>query len=156
MVTPSRVLLVTAAFLAMTAFATGCDTADEAIQRDRKEIAGTWRIIELEINGNKAKEEDAKKLTVVNQADGTWTLLSDGEKVSKGTSTIDPSKKPKTIDFTPTEGSSVGNTYPGIYELGERTRRMCFAPPDKPRPTEFSAPADSNHILIKFERVKEE
>jgi uncharacterized protein (TIGR03067 family) len=99
-------------------------------------------------------EEDAKKLTVVNGPDGTWSLRSDDKEISKGTSTIDPMKKPKTIDFVATEGEGKGRECKGIYELGEKTRKMCFAPPGKERPTEFSSMPGSEHILVTFEREK--
>lgn len=74
--------------LLTTTFATADDAKDEAIKKDRKQIEGTWGIVALEVNGNKAMEEDARKLTVVNGADGTWSLYSEGKEVSKGTSTI--------------------------------------------------------------------
>jgi uncharacterized protein (TIGR03067 family) len=130
------------------------DAKDQAIKKDRKQIAGTWRIVALEVNGNKAKEEDAKKLTVVNGSDGTWSLLSEGKEISKGTSKIDPTKKPKALDFMPTEGEGKGKEYLGIYQLGKKTRKMCFAPPGKERPTEFSSMSGSEHILVTFEREK--
>ena len=65
-------------------------------------------------------------------------------------------KKPKTIDFTPTEGGGKGDQYLGIYELGEKTRKLCFAPSGKDRPTEFSSTPENQHILVTFERVKSE
>lgn len=139
---------------AITAIATADDAKDEAIKKDRKQIEGTWRVVALEVNGNKAMEEDAKKLTVVNGADGTWSLRSEDGEISKGTSTFDPEKKPKTIDFTPTEGAGKGNQYLGIYEIGEKTRKLCFAPPGRERPTEFSSAPGSEHILVTFEREK--
>jgi uncharacterized protein (TIGR03067 family) len=130
----------------------GDEAQDEAIKRDRQRIEGTWRIVGLEVNGSAVKDEDARRLTVVNKADGTWTLLSEGKKVSSGTSSIDPSKTPKTIDFTPTDGGGQGNRYLGIYELGDKTRRMCFAPPEKSRPTEFKSTQGSEIIVVRFER----
>jgi uncharacterized protein (TIGR03067 family) len=140
----------------LTGVATADDAKDEAIKKDRQQIKGTWRIVALEVNGNKAMEEDAKKLTVVNGSDGTWTLFSEGKEVSKGTSTFDPTKKPKTIDFTPTEGGGKDNQYLGIYEFGEKTRKMCFVPPGKERPTEFASTPGSEIILVTFEREKAE
>jgi len=128
------------------------DSKDEAIKKDRTQIAGRWRVVALEVNGNKALPEDAKKLTVVNGSDGTWSLLSEGKEISQGTSTFDPTKKPKAIDFTPTAGEGKGNVYRGIYELGANKRRMCFAPLGKERPTEFSSTSGSEHILVVLER----
>ena len=145
-------LVVGALLTAIAAIASADDAKDEAIKKDRKLIEGTWRIVALEVNGNKAMEEDAKKLTVVNGSDGTWSLRSEGNEVSKGTSTFDPTKTPKTIDFAPTEGAGKGNQYLGIYELGENTRKLCFAPPGRERPTQFSSTPGSEHILVTYER----
>lgn len=147
-------LVVGALLTAIGTIASAGDSKDDAIKKDRKQIEGTWRVVALEVNGNKANDEDAKKLTVVNGSDGTWSLLSEGKEISKGTSTFDPTKKPKTLDFTPTEGEGKGNQYLGIYELGEKTRKMCFAPPGKERPTDFSSMPGTEHILVTFEREK--
>lgn len=136
------------------AIASADEANDEAIKKDHKLIEGTWRIVALEINGEKSDEEDAMKLTVVNGSDGTWSVRSEGNEISKGTSTIDPTKKPKTIDLTPTEGGGKGKAHLGIYELGEKTRKLCFAPPGKDRPTKFSSTPGSEHILVTFEREK--
>ena len=106
----------------------------------------------MEISGNSAKPEDARKLAVLNGPDNTWSLLSEGQVVAKGTNAFDPTKQPKTIEFAVTEGGGNGNKYHGIYELGEKTRRLCFAPADKLRPTEFQSTAGSDNILVTFER----
>ena len=130
------------------------DTKEQAIAKDRQQIAGTWRIVGLEVNGNPVNPEDARKLTVVNGPDGTWRLLSNGQEIAKGTNQFDPTQRPKTIDFKTTEGAGQGQVYQGIYELGENTRRLCFASPGQPRPTEFASPAGSQQVLVRFEREK--
>jgi uncharacterized protein (TIGR03067 family) len=147
-------LFVGVLLTAIGAVAAADDSKDEAIKKDRKQIEGTWQVVALEVDGNKAMDEDAKKLTVVNGSDGTWSLRSAGKETSKGTSTIDPTKKPKTIDLTWTEGEGSGKQYLGIYELGEKTRKLCFAQPGKERPTEFSSTSVNEHILVTFEREK--
>lgn len=132
------------------------DATDEAIKKERKKIEGKWQIVELVVNGNKSKDEDAAKLTVVNDARGTWSLWSGDSKITMGTSTFDPTTKPKTIDFTPSEGDAKGNRFLGIYRLGKNTRKLCFAPSGKDRPTEFSSTAENQHILVTFKRVQPE
>lgn len=149
-------LIVGVLFMAVGGIALAADPKDEAIQKDRKVIEGTWRIIALVVNGNDANEDDARKLTVVNGADGSWNLNSEGKEICQGTSTIDPMQKPKTIDFTITEGEGKGNHYLGIYELGENTRRMCFAPPGEARPTELASTSGSQRILVTFQREKDD
>ena len=130
------------------------DAKNESIQKDRNRIEGTWRVAELVVNGNRAMEDDARRLAVVNGSDGTWSLRSEGREISKGTSCFDPTKMPKTIDFTPTEGEARGNQYLGIYELGEDTRRMCFDTSGKQRPSDFSSSPGSDRICLTFERER--
>ncbi len=136
----------------MAAMASTGDSKDEAIKKDRQQIQGTWRAVSMEVNGEKTTPKDGENSTVVNGPDGTWTLHENGKVAGKGTSTIDPTKKPKTIDFTVTEGDGKGEQFVGIYELGEKTRKLCFVPRGMDRPTEFSAPAGSDRILVTFER----
>ncbi len=146
--------IVGAMLTVMTGIASADDAKDEAIKKDRKQIEGTWKIVALEINGNKAMDEDAKKLSVVNGPGEMWSLFSEGKEVARGTNSFDPTKKPKTIDFTITKGGGKGNVHLGIYELGENARKLCFAPPGKDRPTEFTSVPGSEHILVTFEREK--
>ncbi|MEX0727768.1 MAG: TIGR03067 domain-containing protein [Planctomycetaceae bacterium] len=124
-----------------------------AVKKDRKLYEGTWRAVGLTVDGNKAADADARKITVVNDANGSWTLHSEGKKVGEGTSTIDPTQTPKTIDLTTTDDAGNVKTYLGIYEIFETTRRLCFAPEGKPRPTEFSSAAGTDVILVEFERI---
>jgi uncharacterized protein (TIGR03067 family) len=130
------------------------DARDEAVKKDRKKYEGTWQIVSLEVDGNQAGEEDARKITVTNAADGQWTLEAEGKVVARGTSVIDPTKKPKTVDLTVTEGKDKGKTALGIYEFSDDTRKVCLAPAGKGRPTEFAAPSGSGHILAVLKRVK--
>ena len=139
---------------ALTAPLTADDARDEAIKKDRKKYEGTWQVVALEVDGNKAGEEDAKKITVINAADGTWTIEAEGKVVARGTSIIDPTKKPKTVDLTITEGQDKGKTALGIYEFSDGTRKVCLAPAGKERPTEFAAPSGSGRILAVLKRVK--
>jgi len=128
---------------------------DEAIKKDRKRYEGTWQVVALEVDGNKVAEENAKKITVINEADGKWTIEAEGKVLARGTSAIDPTKKPKTVDLTATEGENKGKTALGIYEFSDDdTRKVCLAMVGKERPTEFAAPSGSGHILAVLKRVK--
>ncbi|MCA9173548.1 MAG: TIGR03067 domain-containing protein [Planctomycetales bacterium] len=102
------------------------------------------------------KEADPKSfdIVVVNGDDGSWLIRVDGKEISKGASTFDATKQPKTIDFTPSEGGGKCERHLGIYEIAENTRKLCFAPTGQPRPDKFAAPAGSKRLLVRFERVK--
>jgi len=146
--------IVASLFIGLTFSVVIALAGDDLIEKERKIYQGTWRVVAFEIDGKVVDENNAKKLTFINKIDGTWSVESEGKEISSGKSDIDPTKKPKTIDFMPTLGVFSGNEYLGIYELGKDTRQICFAEKAKGRPTEFSASADSGRFLIKFERVK--
>lgn len=140
--------------VALATPATADDVNDEAIKKDRQRIAGTWKIVALVINGKEADPKDLQTLIVVNEADGTWSLQSDGKEVSRGTSTLDPTAKPKTIDFTPTNGSGAGKDHLGIYQLGKDKRKLCFAAAEYGRPSTFASEVGSQSMLVTFARMK--
>jgi uncharacterized protein (TIGR03067 family) len=141
-----------ALLFALSASLLAADAKDEAIKKDRKQYEGTWQAISVEVNGNAAPEEDVKKITVINEADGKWSIASDGKAMIRGTSEIDPTKKPRTVDLTVTEGEGKGQTILGIYQFDGDTRKVCLSPAGEARPSEFSS-ADG-HILVVLKRVK--
>jgi uncharacterized protein (TIGR03067 family) len=138
----------------VTSLTAAGDDKDKAIKEDRKKYEGTWQVSSLEVDGNKSAEEDAKKITVINDADGKWAIEVEGKVIARGTSEIDPTKKPRTVDLMVTEGDGKGQTALGIYELGDDTRKVCLAPAGKDRPSEFSSTAGSGHVLAVLKRVK--
>lgn len=149
-----RGLLIAVALVgAIASIAVAGDLKEEAIEKDRKQIEGTWKVVAAILYGSKVPEAEAQKLSVVNGSDGAWSIRSEGKEIGKGTSAIDPTAEPKTIDFTPTEGDAKGLKYLGIYELDENTRRLCFSRPGKERPTEFTSAPGSQDILVTFQRV---
>jgi uncharacterized protein (TIGR03067 family) len=154
-VSPHR-LLGSLAMAAAIAFSVGTPAAQAD---DHAAMAGSWRVISLDANGNLNDSDDVRKIVVVNEPNGDWTLLVDGNTIARGTSRVDEATNPKTVDLTITEtndGNNVGRTYEGIYELGEKTRRVCLAMEGGERPTQFFSAASSGHVLVTYEKVEEE
>lgn len=132
------------------------DERDDAIHADRALLAGEWRVISVEANGNSNADLGVARVTVVNGLDGTWSLLANGKTIAEGTSAIDPTTKPKTIELKGIRGTvenARGKHYRGIYEVHETTRRICFVPADKPFPDSFAGERETGQILVTFERV---
>jgi len=132
------------------------DQKEEAINADRALLAGEWRVVSVEANGNTNADPMAARVTIVNELDGKWSLLANGKKIAEGTSTIDPTTSPKTIELKSSRGSienARGTHYRGIYEVHETTRRVCFVPADKPVPESFAGGRETGQILVTFERV---
>ena len=131
------------------------DTNDEVIKKDRKLCEGTWRVVDLEVDGVHAADANTElKIIVAIKADGSWSVEIDGRVVGKGTSTIDPTKKPKSIDLTFPAENAEAQTASGIYAIDKDTYKLCIAIPGEARPTEFSSERGSCHILATFKREK--
>ncbi len=68
---------------------------------------------------------------------------------------MDPSKSPRTIDLTVTEGPQKGQTLNGIYKLEGDMYTICRnAEPWKDRPTQFATRPDSGLMLVVWKRVQ--
>lgn len=153
--------LMLMAIAAASSFALAADEkADEkkkeAIKADRALLAGEWRVVSIEANGNTNADPTVARVTIVNELDGRWSLLADGKAIAEGTSTIDPTTSPKMIELKGSRGSfenARGKHYRGIYEVHETTRRICFVPADKPLPESFAGGRETGQILVTFERV---
>ena len=87
------------------------------------------------------------------KGDETTTTMS-GQVFFKAKITIDPSKKPKTIDYQMTEGFTKGKTQLGIYELDGDTFKACFAKPGAARPTDFTSKPGEGLTLSTWKRDK--
>jgi len=132
------------------------DEKEEAINADRALLAGEWRVVSIEANGNTNADLGVARVTIVNGLDGKWSLLANGKPIAEGMSTIDPTSSPKTIELKGIRASvenARGTRYRGIYEVHETTRRLCFVPADKPLPESFSGGRETGQILVTFERV---
>lgn len=136
-------------------FMIAADNANKSAKDDRAKLQGTWKIVSLEVNGAKPIGDDQlETVQAVFDADGKLTVKADENVIYEAKTKIDPTKKPKTIDLTYTEGQMAGETALGIYELKDDTFRYCRAAPGKDRPKEFSAKEESGHTLAVYKRVK--
>jgi uncharacterized protein (TIGR03067 family) len=63
-------------------------------------------------------------------------------------------EKAGTFELTIKDGGKKGDKRHGIYELTKTGLKMCYGPADKPRPTKFEAPADSDNFCETWELYK--
>ena len=124
-------MLVVAVGLLIAATSFGGDAKTEL-----KKLEGTWSMVSGEAKGEKLPESTIKsaKLTIV----GDKHTVKVGEDTIIGTHKLDPTKKPKAIDAMDIEGPFKGKTTFGIYKVEKGVFTVCFAPPGKDRPKEFT------------------
>jgi len=131
------------------------DAPKDAVKNELQKLKGTWQITSFVVNGQKpVTDEQLETVVTTIAADGKFKVEANGSTVVEATIKIDPTKKPKAIDFTFTEGQLQGKKALGIYELTDDSLKYCRAAPDKPRPTEFSSKDGSEQTLVVYKREK--
>ena len=142
------VLSVLAVGLLIAANSSGGDAKTEL-----KKLEGTWGMVSGEAKGEKLPESTIKsaKLTIV----GDKHTVKVGEDTIIGTHKLDPTKKPKAIDAMDTEGPFKGKTTFGIYKVEKGVFTVCFAPPGKDRPKEFTTKSGTGELLHVWKLKKE-
>ena len=122
------------------------EPAPDAIKKEMALFDGEWSMVSGERDGLALPDEVVKGAKRVAK-DGETTVTIGGSTFLKAKYTVDPTKKPKTIDYTLTDGANKGKTQLGIYEIDGDSLKFCFAGPGAERPTDFTAKADSGRTL---------
>lgn len=141
--------------IGFAAFAGSGTRADDKadLEKETKKFQGNWTFESSEAGGKAIPADDLKGVIVSFEGD-KHTVKKGDEVIQVGTQKLDPSKSPKAIDVTMTEGPSKGAVMLGIYEFNGDTLKVCFDPEGKKRPTEFESPAGSTYFVNVHKRVK--
>ena len=123
------------------------------VEKELKKFQGTWTVESVEAGGMELPIDLFKGMTVTFEGD-KYTVKMGDQMIQAATQKLEPSKSPKTLDGTVTEGPHKGTVILGIYEISEDTLKVCFDPEGKKRPTEFKS-ASGSQTLVVHKRVKE-
>ena len=146
------VLATVSLFAAVRSQGADGEAKDEAVAKDLQAFKGTWRLSSKEVDGKKLGEEEIKDVIATFDASGKASVRRGDKVIGEGTAKLDPTKKPKTIDVTFTEGERKGQAVLGIYEIEGDAFRVCVARPGDERPAELSAKAGSGRTLVAYQR----
>ena len=129
--------------------------ADEKadLEKEARKFQGTWTFESSETGGKELPIGELKEFLLTFEGN-KHTVKKGDEVIQIGTQVLDPSKSPKTIDVTMTEGLNKGTVMLGIYEIDGDTLKVCFDPQGKKRPTEFKSPPGSKNFVNVHKRVK--
>jgi uncharacterized protein (TIGR03067 family) len=146
-------VLLTALLCAWTTvLPAAADEKDDAAKKELDNFKGVWAFVSVEQDGKPAPKSDEPQTITF---EGNKFTVKVGDKVVQArTQKLDPSKKPKTVDATVTEGEGKGTTMLGIYELKGDTLKACFDPQGKKRPTEFKTTDGSGYMLAVIKRAE--
>ena len=120
---------------------------------DLDKMQGTWNLVSAMEDGTALPEDEVKQTTIVVKGQTfRFPGLAEDATARAGTFKLDAAKNPKEMDTT----SDEKEVSLGIYELEPDSYKVCFAPPGKPRPTNFSSQPGSGRILQVWERQKKQ
>ena len=110
----------------------------DAVTDEIVKLQGTWKQIAYERDGvTEPLDEQGWKPRVTFTGSSFVVTLADSSIPIKGTYRVDPTRSPKTIDWTDTIGEDAGKTLLAIYSLEGDRFVFCAAYPGLERPTEF-------------------
>ena len=143
----------TLAVVALGLVCTGALGGGDAAKKRQERLQGTWAVLKLVKAGQPAPADEVQKTRLVITGD-KLTVKSDGKRDEVSRFTLDPSKKPATIDIRPEDGKDKSGSLPGIYKFEKGQLVLCFAQDGKARPTEFASTQETDTTLAVLERVK--
>ncbi len=139
-------LLVAAALTSLAA-------APPAGQTNVRAVQGSWVPVKAELAGQ-PMTDDVLKTIRLKLDNGRYDVSVAGQP-DRGTYTIDPSTKPKSMTIAGTDGPNHGKTFPAIYELAGGTLRICYDLSGKKRPAEFKTVPGTRLYLVTYTRKPE-
>jgi uncharacterized protein (TIGR03067 family) len=123
--------------LAAVTGASAPEAESEAVQKDLAQLQGEWSIVSLSVSGQAMTGKLVALTRQVYRGDEATTTMGRYPRFREKI-TIDPSRKPKTIDYEMIDKATKPMKSLGIYELDGDRFKLCLAPPGAERPTDSS------------------
>jgi uncharacterized protein (TIGR03067 family) len=127
---------------------------NDAVKADLAKFQGEWSMVSGFADGQAMPDAMLATAKRVCKEDET-TVTVGGQLILKAKFTIDPSKKPKTIDYQVTDGPTKGKKHLGIYEVDKDSLKFCFGSPDAERPTALESKPGDGRTFSVWKRAKE-
>jgi uncharacterized protein (TIGR03067 family) len=127
----------------------GADARDDSATNELKQLAGAYTMASGEHRSEKLSEERIKEASLTIDKDRYTAKF--GNDTITGTLKLNPTKTPKEIDAT----GSDGNTMLGIYKFEKGQFTVCFAPAGQERPKEFSIKNGTGDFIHVWKKGKD-
>lgn len=139
--------------LAVGFFVAATSFGGDAGKGELKKLEGVWTMVSGEAMGKELPADIIKSAKLIIKGDKHDVTV--GEVHLVGTHKVDGTMKPKSIDSMDTEGPWKDGKALGIYKVEKGTFTVCFAPPGKDRPKEFTTKSGTGEILHVWKLKKE-
>lgn len=126
---------------------------NQSVKKDLAQLQGEWAMVSGTADGFPIPDAMLPNSKRVCQGD-ELTATVGGQLVMKAKITVDPTKKPKTIDYQVIDGPTEGKKHLGIYELAGDTLKSCFGAPGAERPTDFTSKPGDKRTATVWKRAK--
>lgn len=111
----------------------------------RRNLRGTWRLVEEDGQNIQNDEEHPRRLIL---SDTGYEERVGSERDVRGACWTDPQSEAPVISLTPKTGPEAGKPRQGIYRLEGKLLTVCLAYPGLPRPTAFVAQANVQQLRV--------
>lgn len=132
----------------------GWAAENEAVSKELAKLQGEWSMVSGSADGQAMPDSMVKQMKRVCKGDEVTTTMA-GRLYFKARIVIDPSKKPRTIDYQMIDGFTKGSKQLGIYEVSGDTLKSCFGRPGAERPTSFETKPGDGGTLSVWKRDKQ-
>ena len=132
-----RYRLLLLALIAVGMAAAAAEETNQVVKTDLAQLQGEWSMVSGSVDGQAMPDSLRGESKRVCKGDEVTVTVA-GQIFMKAKFTIDPSKKPKTIDYQVLDGPAKGKTLLGIYELEGDTFKSCFGAPEAERPKDYT------------------
>jgi len=133
------------------------DQGSQAVRADLAMMEGEFYLVAGEINGQAMPDDMVKSARRVTK-NGVVTVYFGGQAAMTARIILDPSKKPRELNYEMIDGPSKGRRQLGIYELFDNPKhielKLCVAGPDFDRPIDYSTSPGSGRTMTVWRRDK--
>ena len=123
----------------------------DAAKKELKALEGDWKVVALASDGMERDLPEAERVAVtIKGAKFTFGKLGAGQVTA-----LDPSLKPKIVDFVMLRKPASDHTNEAIYKLEQDTLTVVlYVGEDKKRPSSFDVPKDQKTVRFILKRGK--
>jgi uncharacterized protein (TIGR03067 family) len=121
----------------------------EAAQRDLRLLQGRWQAVSIEHDGSQERPQGGLHWMI--RAD-RYEVWIGNQNLETNQFTLDPTKRPRTLEMRHVISGSQAPRITGIYELQGNVLKVCYDLTGQGYPKEFTAPQGARRISYVFRR----